>query len=445
MSAPSRTKTTTESIVIDGTAYEGGGGLIRYALAFSSILNRPVHIHSIRAGRPGVGGLRSEHTVAVSTMAQLTSAVVIGNHTASRELTFTPYACLDADVDVEADALSPRPVLQQQKLDVTLEGSAGIFLVAMLPYLLFSRLACKTHHISTTTTPDEFELTIRAGTLCVKAPSIFYLRQVFLPTMELIGIGSNHLSIVPDHEQGWHTDTNKLRGKMTARIKPLLTPLPASVLDRRGRVQTVRATAHAPPQLLDKFKETLETELADAIARDAGVDIAVDMFPSLIDHQYHLLLAAEATAPAAFLGYEEVYPQRDVFPSDLEGDTDKIIRYLVRACIRGLWEELRRGHAMDENLEDMLALYQSLAVGFSSVITPQGDGCSVPEFNIETPALRDINYKIDTGSMHRETSWWMVRQFTGIQLGMAQVGGSERVGCHGIGFGTEDEAGRITA
>ncbi|KAH6624809.1 RNA 3'-terminal phosphate cyclase/enolpyruvate transferase [Chaetomium sp. MPI-SDFR-AT-0129] len=391
MSAPSRTKTTTESIVIDGTAYEGGGGLIRYALAFACILNRPVHIHSIRAGRPGVGGLRSEHTVAVSTMAQLTSAAVIGNQTASRELIFTPYASLDADADGNGDALSPQPVLQQQKLDIKLEGSAGIFLVAMLPYLLFSRLASKTHHTPPTATPDEFELTIRAGTLCVKAPSIFYLQQVFLPTMALIGIGSNHLNILPDHyEQGWHTDTNKLPGKMTARIKPLLTPLLAFVLDRRGRVQTVRATAHAPPQLLDKFKQTLEAELADAISRDAGVDIAVDMFPSLVDHQYHLLLVAEATAPAAFLGYEEVYPQRDVFPSDLEGDTDRIIRHLVRACIRGLWEELRRGHAVDENLEDMLALYQSLAVGFSSVITPQGNGCLVPEFNIETPAIRRL-------------------------------------------------------
>ncbi|KAK4156180.1 RNA 3'-terminal phosphate cyclase/enolpyruvate transferase [Chaetomidium leptoderma] len=421
MPAPSR----TEFIVIDGTAYEGGGGLVRYALAFACILNRPVRIHSIRAGRPGVGGLRSEHTVAVSTMARLTSAVVVGNQTASRELTFTPYAGLDA---------RSQPFLD--KLDVALEGSASIFLVAMLPYLLFSHLASKMHHIPPG--PDEFELTIRAGTLCVKAPSIFYLRQVFLPSMALVGIGSDYLSILPGHEQGWHTDTNKVPGKMTARIKPLLTPLPAFVLHRRGRVQTVRATAHVPRQLRDKFKRALEAELADAISRDAGVGIAVDVFPSVVDHQYHLLLVAEATAPAAFLGYEQVYPQGDVFPSDLDGDTDSIIRHLIRACIRGLWAELRRGNATDENLEDMLALYQSLAVGFSSVITP-GNGCPVPELNIKTPALRDNYYKIDTSSMHRETSWWMVRQFTGFQPGTAQVEGSERVGCHGIGFGAEDE------
>jgi RNA 3'-terminal phosphate cyclase (ATP) len=307
-------------------------------------------------------------------MAQLTSAVVVGNQTASRELTFTPYADLNA--------LS-QPLLGS--LDITLQGSAGIFLVAMLPYLLFSRLASKTHHIPPG--PDQFELTIRAGTLCVKAPSIFYLFQVFLPTMALVGIGGDQLSILPDHEQGWHTDTNKVPGKMTARIKPLLAPLPAFVLDRRGRVYTVRATAHVPRQLVDRFKGALEVELADAIFRDAGVGIAVDVFPSVFDHQYHLLLVAEATAPTAFLGYEQVYPQSDVFPSNLDGDTDGIIRHLVRTCIRGLWEELRRGNAADENCEDMLALYQSLAVGFSSAISPCS-GCPIPELNIKTPALR---------------------------------------------------------
>ena len=367
MPAPSQ----TDFVVVDGTAYEGGGGLVRYAIAFACILNRPVHIHSIRAGRPGVGGLRSEHTVAVSTLAQLTSAVVVGNQTASREVTFTPYANLEA---------LNKPSLGTLKLDITLQGSAGIFLVAILPYLLFSRLASKTHHMALG--PDEFQLTIRAGTLCVKAPSIFYLQQVFLPTMARLGIGNEHLSILPDHEQGWHTDTNKLPGKMTARIKPLLAPLPAFVLHRRGRVQTIRATAHAPWERLDEFRSVLEAELTEVVSRNAGVGVVIDVFPSIVDHQYHLLLVAEATAPAAVVGYEQVYPQNDVFPSNLNGDADSILRHLIRVCITGLWEELQRGNATDEHVEDMLALYQSLAVGFSSsVACNPGSKCSVPELD----------------------------------------------------------------
>ncbi|KAL1843461.1 hypothetical protein VTJ49DRAFT_1571 [Mycothermus thermophilus] len=429
MSAPHQTDVT----VLDGTAYEGGGGLIRYAIAFASILNRPIRIHSIRAHRLEPG-LRSEHTVAVGTMAWLTSAALMGNQTASLDLMFSPYVHLDA-----------RNEPLENKLDIALEGSASIFLIAMLPYLLFSRLSSKVHDIPPG--PDEFELTIRAGTLCVKAPSIFYLRQVFLPTMALVGIGGNHLSIGEDHEQGWHTQMQSLPGKMTARIRALLRPLPAFTLQHRGRVQTIRATAHAPQQDLDKFKSTLEAEMADAISQNGGVSVAIDMFPSLLDHHYHLLLVAEATAPPAFLGFEDMFPQSDVFPpTTLNGDTDGIIRHLVRACIRGLWEELRRGNPVDENMEDMLPLYQGLAAGFSSAMTPGNHRpVPVPEFNMETPALRDDCYKLDRSSLHRETSWWTVHQFTGLQPVTVQVEGSDQVGCHGIGFGAEDEVGNSTA
>lgn len=56
---------------ICGTQFEGGGGLIRDAMTYSTILNRSLHIFNIRANRPGVGGLRKEHVVAVDTMARL--------------------------------------------------------------------------------------------------------------------------------------------------------------------------------------------------------------------------------------------------------------------------------------------------------------------------------------------------------------------------------------
>lgn len=45
------------------------------------------------------------------------------------------------------------------------------------------------------------------------------------------------------------------------------------------------------------------------------------------------------------------------------------------------------------------------------------------------------DYAIDTGSMHRETSWWMVEQLTGIQPETMSIKGQQHVGCHGIGIG----------
>lgn len=44
-----------EQIDIDGSLFEGGGQIIRSCLAFSVILGKPFHIHSIRNNRPNPG------------------------------------------------------------------------------------------------------------------------------------------------------------------------------------------------------------------------------------------------------------------------------------------------------------------------------------------------------------------------------------------------------
>lgn len=416
----------SQILSLDGTTYEGGGGLIRYALAYACILNRPIRIHSIRANRPGVGGLRPEHTVAVATMGELSSAVVTGNLPASREMTFTPHA----DSDASKRPLSP-------KMDITVEGSASIFLIAMLPYMLFSNLASKPYHFHPRfDDKTEIELTIRAGTLCVKAPSIFYMHQVFLPTMESIGITGEHLSIDRENEQGWHTENKKYPGKMVARIKPLSKSLPGFVLKHRGRVRTIRVTAHVPKHALKHFKKTLEAEMAGAIStEDNRAELIIDVFASVPNDQYHLLMVATTEAPAAYLGYEQVYPQSDVFSKEIEGDNSKIAIQLIRSCIHGLWAELRHGNAVDEHMEDIMVMYQSLASGFSSV-TAKENQIPVPELNMEAPALKSGSlYEIHTGSMHRQTSWWTVEQLTGVRPDTLTTDGREYTGCNGIGLG----------
>lgn len=366
-------------LTLDGSTYEGGGGLIRYAIAYAGLLHRPVHIDSIRANRPGVGGLRPEHTVAIATMSELTSAIVTGNLPASREMTFMPHA----DSKMSKSSLPPR-------LDVIVEGSASIFLIAMLPYLLFSNLASKPYHFhSRLADTTEFELTIRAGTLCVKAPSIFYIRQVFLPTMELIGVGEEHLSLSQEHEQGWHTESKKYPGKMVARIKPLSKKLPGFILEHRGHVRTIRVTAHAPKRAMESFKQMVEAEMEATMSKvDDAVELIIDVFASIPDDQYHLLMVATTAAPAAYIGYEQVYPQSDVFDKAWEGDSDRIAIQLIRSCIHGLWTELRHGNAVDEHMEDILVMYQSLATGFSSV-TAKDNQRPVPEIKMEAPAISE--------------------------------------------------------
>ncbi|KAI0977170.1 RNA 3'-terminal phosphate cyclase/enolpyruvate transferase [Xylaria arbuscula] len=417
-------------IDIDGSIYEGGGGLIRYATTYSSLLNKPIHIHSIRANRPEVQGLRSEHTIAINTLAQLAAASVEGNTARSRELQYNPHT--------HPELLRKQP---QANIEIKTEGAASILLIALLPYILFSHVAPQVSQSGRIFSKDQtFELVIRAGTLCVKAPSVFYMRYVLLPTLRLIGIGERHISLSEEHEQGWHTEAAKYPGKIVVRVKPLTRALPGFILEQRGQIKTLRATAHVPPRVLPDFKKQLHMEISNLLSnkkpQDSQIEVFIEVSASAASGQYHLLLSVETSLPTAFLGYEEVYPQGDRFPAEIKDNQAKIAEYLIFGCIRGIWKELRKGNSVDEHAEDVLVLYQTLASGFSSVESGHNDRL-VEEFNLDSKALGESGrrYEIDASTMHRETSWWMAKLMTNIPRETCLKNGKEFYGCNGMALG----------
>lgn len=366
---------------IDGTTLEGGGGLIRAALTYSSILNKKVHVFSVRANRPNTQGLQPGHTSAVHAIEQLTSAAVEGNQPYSPELTFAPHK------NQEGKDWKP-----PSALEVDLEGSASIFLVAVLPYLLFARLAATARgELPADQEPAATRLTVRAGMLVLNAPSIFYMRQVFLPTLRSIGITAEHIELTDEYQQGWYSEGSKpinQPGKIVAVVKPLTAALPGFIFPRRGPVVSVRATVHVPARARDLFAAKVEEELEQVIPPgSSNVEVITDVMDSFPEDQYHLLLTATTSAPEAYFGYELIYPQEKRFPSRIEGDDEQIALHLSRACIRGLWRELQTGHSVDEHMEDILTVYATMAKGFSSTVTKEPHGVLVEGFALDSPAL----------------------------------------------------------
>lgn len=368
---------------IDGTTLEGGGGLVRAAITYSSLLNTPVRLHSIRANRPNVQGLQRGHSTAIKAMTYFTAASVEGNQPYSRDLDFTPHVGTAIN-----DKQSPTG------LEVTVEGSASIFLIAVLPYLLFSRLAAASFQFTPTMDVDEeIRLKIHAGMLVLNAPSAHYLRQVFLPTLDRIGITQQHLRFTSEYQQGWYNEGSSpinLPGKLVAVVKPLSNPIRGFVFGSRGGVRKIQVIAHAPNRALPEFKRILKAEFKEAILTEKyKVEIAFDFIEGIPENQYHLLLTATTTIPVSYLGYELIYPQNKPLPESIKGDREAIAIYLARACIRGLWKELRTGNSVDEHMEDILTIYQTMAIGFSSTITKDHD-VQVEEFSEEHIALGTV-------------------------------------------------------
>src|SRR2546425_13012588 len=100
-------------IEIDGAHGEGGGQLVRMAVALSALTATPVRVVRIRAGRP-VPGLASQHVTALQAVAELCSGELKGVDVGSSTIEFRPgtigagrYA-FDVGTAGEGSAVVPR-------------------------------------------------------------------------------------------------------------------------------------------------------------------------------------------------------------------------------------------------------------------------------------------------------------------------------------------------
>ena len=78
-----------DMIVIDGSAGEGGGQILRTSLALSAITGTPFRIEDVR-GRRAKPGLLRQHLTAVRAAMTIAGAEVRGAELRSRELEFRP-------------------------------------------------------------------------------------------------------------------------------------------------------------------------------------------------------------------------------------------------------------------------------------------------------------------------------------------------------------------
>jgi RNA 3'-terminal phosphate cyclase (ATP) len=142
---------------LDGSAGEGGGQILRSALALSLVTRTPFRIHSIRAKRANPG-LQRQHLTCVLAAQALSSARVAGAALGSRELGFEPG-------DVHAGEF---------RFDVESAGSTTLVAQTLLPALWRANA------------PSRLELA--GGTHNPAAPSFEFLTRVFFPALARFGV-----------------------------------------------------------------------------------------------------------------------------------------------------------------------------------------------------------------------------------------------------------------
>ena len=87
-------------ITLDGSYGEGGGQIIRTALALSTLTQQPFTVADIRSGRKKAG-LKAQHLTGIKALEQLCDAVAEDAQLGSTKLTFYPRPLKKTTLDID--------------------------------------------------------------------------------------------------------------------------------------------------------------------------------------------------------------------------------------------------------------------------------------------------------------------------------------------------------
>jgi RNA 3'-terminal phosphate cyclase (ATP) len=302
-------------IEIDGSIGEGGGQVLRTALALSLITGKPLRIDNIRANRKTPGLLR-QHLTAVRAAEAVGEAAVEGAEVGARTLTFIPRSRRGGQFSFAI-------------------GTAGSTMLVLQTILLPLVMA-----------PEPSTVQIEGGTHNSAAPPFDFVEHAFLPLLQRMGADVS----LELERPGFYPAGG---GKIRAVIAPA-KQLRRLQVDERGEIIARRARA---------VVSNLPYEIAQREARTAGEDLGwpADCL------QAHTLNGSvgPGNAISIFVTSEQVtdvftaFGARGVRAEDVAHDAAGQAKRYIDS-----------GAAIGEHLADQLLLPMAIGEGGSFTTTP---------------------------------------------------------------------------
>lgn len=306
-------------IEVDGSHGEGGGQILRTAIALSAIIGEPVKVVKIRAGRPNPG-LAPQHMTSIEAIAALSDAAVDGLAPGAREITFSPGDVLGGDY----------------RFDIGTAGSISLVLQSCMLVAAASK--------------GRISMFVSGGTDVNWSPPVDYLTSVHIPTAERFGVRCS-LDLV---SRGFYPEGG---GEARLDIEPCggLSPVK---LDSRGDVRRIGGVAYSqnlPDHIVGRMKHAALKRLLSFENVKVDSDVRAGRSTGA-----GMVLFAECDD--ALLGESSL------------GRKGLRAESLGEGCASDLLETIGSGATVDCHMLDQVLPYMALARGSSVVLAEEITG-----------------------------------------------------------------------
>ena len=296
---------------IDGSYGEGGGQILRYSVAFSTLIKRPIKIKNIRANRPNPG-IKPQHYISIKAISELCNAKTKGLGIGSSELVYEPG-------DFKGG---------KYKFEIGTAGSIPLVYQAVI--------------LASVNTKEPITINISGGTDVKWSPSWDYFKYIFLSHLQKIGLKIDAKLI----KRGYYP---KGGGEAEITINPSdnFKPLVLDQLEEFKKVEGIVNIANLPENVSNRIKHTtiksfLKKDIAAKInvekTKSASAGVGLTLWAKSKNTIIGTAVIGEKGVTSEEIGrkaFEDLISEIDAYASLDIHAFDQILPYMVIASKKG--------------------------------------------------------------------------------------------------------------
>jgi RNA 3'-phosphate cyclase len=302
-------------IEIDGSFGEGGGQILRTAIALSAVKKIPCRIFNIRMKREKPG-LQTQHLLGLMALAEICNGKLEGDYLNSTEIKFYPGEITKEKITIK----------------IPTAGSITLVLQTLIPVCIFAK--------------NPIEIYFEGGaTDTFFSPTIDHFRYVFLKILEKMG-AKIEIEIL---KRGYYPEG---RAKINVKIFP--TKLKSINLIERGEIEKILIISGASQSL--KNKKVAERQIAGVKEILGKLNLPTEEKIEYYDTQSpgsQICLIAEF--------------ENTILGTDNLGKLGKRAEDVGKEAALELLKEQKTNACLDKHLADQILPYMTLAQGKSQI------------------------------------------------------------------------------